>query len=145
MIGRVRVELGLQAHRIPPGVPGTALSGGAAVQVVAGVELNTGQRGLQIQDHPALVPFQPGGRPQRSRRAVDDPVVIVAAAQLQLPEGLDGSALAARCAQNKVAVVPGNAFGDSGEGHVRISYSYSIGHLSEALHRIELFLQELGV
>ena len=44
-----------------------------------------------------------------------------------------------------VAVVPGNAFGDSGEGHVRISYSYSIGHLSEALHRIELFLQELGV
>ena len=44
----------------------------------------------------------------------------------------------------KVAVVPGNAFGDSGEGHVRISYSYSIGHLSEALHRIELFLQELG-
>ena len=39
----------------------------------------------------------------------------------------------------KVAVVPGNAFGDSGEGHVRISYSYSIGHLSEALHRIELF------
>ena len=41
--------------------------------------------------------------------------------------------------------VPGNAFGDSGEGHVRISYSYSIGHLSEALHRIELFLQELGV
>ena len=45
----------------------------------------------------------------------------------------------------KVAVVPGNAFGDSGEGHVRIRYSYSIGHLSEALHRIELFLQELGV
>mgnify|MGYP001542264276 CR=1 FL=1 len=35
--------------------------------------------------------------------------------------------------------------GDSGEGFVRISYSYSIGHLSEALHRIELFLQELGV
>ena len=29
----------------------------------------------------------------------------------------------------KVAVVPGNAFGDSGEGHVRITYSYSIDHL----------------
>lgn len=43
----------------------------------------------------------------------------------------------------KVAVVPGNAFGDSGEGHVRISYSYSIAHLKEALHRIEEFLQEL--
>lgn len=42
-----------------------------------------------------------------------------------------------------VAIVPGTAFGDSGEGYARISYSYSIGHLSEALHRIEQFLQEL--
>ncbi len=45
----------------------------------------------------------------------------------------------------KVAVVPGSAFGASGEGHVRISYSYSVEHLTEALHRIEQFLQELGV
>ncbi|MEG0803908.1 MAG: aminotransferase class I/II-fold pyridoxal phosphate-dependent enzyme [Pygmaiobacter sp.] len=45
----------------------------------------------------------------------------------------------------KVAVVPGTAFGDSGEGFVRISYSYSIAHLSEALGRIETFLRELGV
>lgn len=43
----------------------------------------------------------------------------------------------------KVAVVPGSAFGASGEGHVRISYSYSVGHLDEALHRIEKFLQEI--
>ena len=42
----------------------------------------------------------------------------------------------------KVAVVPGPAFGTCGEGFVRISYSYSIGHLSEALHRIEEFLLE---
>ena len=42
----------------------------------------------------------------------------------------------------KVAVVPGNAFGDSGEGFVRISYSYSVAHLSEALSRIEAFLKE---
>ncbi len=43
----------------------------------------------------------------------------------------------------KVAVVPGSAFGAAGEGHVRISYSYSISHLDEALRRIEHFLQEL--
>ena len=43
----------------------------------------------------------------------------------------------------KVAIVPGNAFGASGEGHVRISYAYSVGHLEEALHRIENFLREL--
>ena len=42
----------------------------------------------------------------------------------------------------KVAVVPGNAFGSSGEGFVRISYSYSVAHLSEALDRIGEFLEE---
>lgn len=43
----------------------------------------------------------------------------------------------------KVAVVPGNAFGESGEGYVRVSYSYSVDHLIEALKRIEEFLSEL--
>lgn len=43
----------------------------------------------------------------------------------------------------RIAVVPGTAFGESGEGYVRISYSYSLKHLKEALHRIEEFLQEL--
>ena len=43
----------------------------------------------------------------------------------------------------KVAVIPGTAFGDSGEGFVRISYSYSIGHLTEALSRIKEFLAEI--
>lgn len=42
----------------------------------------------------------------------------------------------------KVAVVPGPAFGDSGEGFVRISYSYSIKHLTEAMRRIRQFLDE---
>jgi aminotransferase len=42
----------------------------------------------------------------------------------------------------KVAVVPGDAFGACGEGYVRISYSYSIKHLTEALQRIEEFLKE---
>lgn len=43
----------------------------------------------------------------------------------------------------RVAVVPGNSFGDSGEGFVRISYAYSIEHLMEALKRIEAFLKTL--
>ncbi len=43
----------------------------------------------------------------------------------------------------QVAVVPGDAFGDSGEGHIRVSYSYSVAHLAEALRRIEAFLKEL--
>ena len=44
---------------------------------------------------------------------------------------------------NHVAVVPGDAFGASGEGFVRISYSYSIKHITEALNRMEAFLAEL--
>ena len=43
----------------------------------------------------------------------------------------------------KVAVVPGNAFGDSGEGYIRVSYSYSVQHLTAALKRIREFLSEL--
>ena len=43
--------------------------------------------------------------------------------------------------EQKVAVVPGDAFGESGEGHVRISYSYSVDHLIEALRRIEIFVE----
>lgn len=42
-----------------------------------------------------------------------------------------------------VAVVPGTAFGESGEGFVRVSYSYSIKHLKIALERIKEFLDEL--
>ncbi len=43
----------------------------------------------------------------------------------------------------KVAIVPGNAFGDSGEGYVRASYCYSVEHIKEALRRIGEFLEEL--
>ena len=42
-----------------------------------------------------------------------------------------------------VAVIPGTAFGESGEGFVRVSYSYSISHLMEALRRIGAFLKDL--
>lgn len=43
----------------------------------------------------------------------------------------------------RVALVPGTAFGDSGEGFVRASYCYSTAHLKEALRRIGKFLDEL--
>lgn len=43
----------------------------------------------------------------------------------------------------KVAVVPGTAFGESGEGYIRVSYAYSINHLREAIKRITEFLEEL--
>ncbi len=42
----------------------------------------------------------------------------------------------------KVAVVPGTAFGDSGEGFIRASYCYSVEHIIEALKRIECFLKD---
>ena len=45
--------------------------------------------------------------------------------------------------EEKVATVPGTAFGESGEGHIRISYAYSMKHLMEAMHRIEKFLKKL--
>lgn len=43
----------------------------------------------------------------------------------------------------KVAVVPGNAFGQSGEGFIRVSYAYSLKHLMEALKRIQAFLDNI--
>jgi len=43
----------------------------------------------------------------------------------------------------KVAVVPGTAFGDCGEGFLRISYAYSLDNIKEALGRIERFVKTL--
>ena len=45
--------------------------------------------------------------------------------------------------EEKVAVVPGTAFGESGEGFVRISYAYSMETLKEAISRIEKFVNKL--
>ncbi|MCD8083305.1 MAG: aminotransferase class I/II-fold pyridoxal phosphate-dependent enzyme [Clostridiales bacterium] len=45
--------------------------------------------------------------------------------------------------EEKVAVVPGTAFGDSGEGYLRISYAYSLKSLKEALGRIQRFVERL--
>ena len=47
--------------------------------------------------------------------------------------------------EKHVAVVPGNAFGDSGEGFIRISYCYSIKHITEAIKRMRAFLEENGL
>lgn len=45
--------------------------------------------------------------------------------------------------KEKVAIIPGTAFGDCGEGFVRVSYSYSINHIKEALKRIERFISNI--
>ena len=44
----------------------------------------------------------------------------------------------------RVAIVPGTAFGECGEGFARVSYSYSLNHIKEALNRMEVFLESLG-
>ena len=44
--------------------------------------------------------------------------------------------------EEKVAVVPGTAFGDCGEGFVRISYCYSIRHITEAMRRMAEFVKD---
>ena len=45
--------------------------------------------------------------------------------------------------EEKVAVVPGSAFGECGEGYLRISYAYSLEELKEALGRVDRFIQRL--
>lgn len=44
--------------------------------------------------------------------------------------------------EKRVAVVPGTAFGDCGEGYVRISYCYSLKHITEAMRRMRAFVEE---
>ncbi len=58
--------------------------------------------------------------------------------------GLSSEEFAERLLYSKhVAVVPGNAFGKCGEGFLRVSYSYSLAHIKEALSRIQDFINEL--
>ncbi|MBR6526776.1 MAG: aminotransferase class I/II-fold pyridoxal phosphate-dependent enzyme [Lachnospiraceae bacterium] len=45
--------------------------------------------------------------------------------------------------EEKLAVVPGTAFGDCGEGFIRISYAYSLENLKEAMSRIQRFVKKL--
>lgn len=58
--------------------------------------------------------------------------------------GLTSDEFATRLLEKeKLAVVPGTAFGDCGEGFIRISYAYSLEELKEALNRIRHFISEL--
>ena len=58
--------------------------------------------------------------------------------------GMDSETFCKRLLQEeRVAVVPGSAFGDCGEGFARISYCYSIKHITEALRRMERFVNRL--
>ncbi|MDO5099986.1 MAG: aminotransferase class I/II-fold pyridoxal phosphate-dependent enzyme [Eubacteriales bacterium] len=58
--------------------------------------------------------------------------------------GMTSEEFATRFLQTeKVAVVPGTAFGDCGEGFIRISYAYSIETLQEAMQRLERFIAGL--
>ena len=58
--------------------------------------------------------------------------------------GLTSEEFANRVLQEeKVAVIPGTAFGDSGEGFLRVSYAYSIEELKEALGRMKRFVERL--
>ena len=58
--------------------------------------------------------------------------------------GLDSEEFCERLLyEERVAAVPGSAFGSSGEGYMRISYAYSLKHLMEAMKRIEKFLAKL--
>lgn len=45
--------------------------------------------------------------------------------------------------EEKLAVVPGTAFGDCGEGFIRISYAYSLDNLKKAMERLERFLKKI--
>lgn len=59
--------------------------------------------------------------------------------------GLSCEAFCEKLLENQhVAIIPGTAFGKSGAGYVRISYSYSLDHLKVALDKIELFLNNLN-
>ena len=46
--------------------------------------------------------------------------------------------------EHKVAVIPGSAFGASGEGFVRCAYANSLTNIEEALDRIETFVKKNG-
>ena len=55
------------------------------------------------------------------------------------PEIFRGDDAAKLLEEEKVAVVPGTAFGDCGEGYLRVSYAYSLKNLQKAMERIERF------
>jgi len=62
-----------------------------------------------------------------------------------LSTGLDSETFAERLLlEEKVAVVPGDVFGESGQGHIRSSYATSLEQLEKALERMQRFVQRLS-
>ncbi len=60
--------------------------------------------------------------------------------------GLTSEEFATRLLHSKkLAVVPGDAFGECGEGFLRVSYAYSLDELKEAMGRIREFIKELSI
>ena len=58
------------------------------------------------------------------------------------PTGMDSETFCEKLLEEeRVAVVPGSAFGESGKNNIRISYAYSLKHLTEAANRMERFLR----
>ena len=58
--------------------------------------------------------------------------------------GLSGDEFCERLLyEHKCAIVPGAAFGTSGEGFARLSYAYSVKHITQALERMEAFTKKL--
>ncbi len=58
--------------------------------------------------------------------------------------GMTSEEFATRLLQEeKVAAIPGNAFGNSGEGYLRISYAYSLDNLKKAMERLSRFVKKL--
>ena len=59
--------------------------------------------------------------------------------------GMTSEEFATKLLQSKkLAVVPGDAFGECGEGFLRISYAYSLEELKEAIGRIKEFVEEIN-
>ena len=61
----------------------------------------------------------------------------------KLSDSLSGSDEDEVSDEEKVACVPGTAFGNGGEGYLRLSYCYSDEELNESLNRLEKFIKKL--
>jgi aminotransferase len=60
------------------------------------------------------------------------------------PTGLNSRDFAVRLLESeKIAVVPGDVFGDCGKNHIRCSYATSMDNIKEALKRIKKFIKNL--
>src|SRR5215213_5561525 len=94
VVGRVRVVLGLQSQAVALAVGAAAGPDQGAVEEVARVELDAGLVGEDLQYPPAARVLQPGRQLQPGAAPVEHPVVVVAAADLELLEAVVTDALA---------------------------------------------------